>query len=252
MALSLSRKKSTESAEDKPVEFTPIEFTPTMPLANVLPTRIQEKVEQQAIIRRFVFLGVIMIAVFGVLWAGQTAQILLAQNSKNKAADITADLQAKKGTFSPVESYYTAVDGRLTDIQAAMSPEVEYGKVFEEVRKQSPNGVKIAGFTFAPVAADPAAAGGAAAAATCVNPDPFATVASLGCISFSGTAKNRAQVSQFIDNLKDNKLVTSPYVTTTATGDDGVTFSGTFVITPAVKPVDRYADPNFVTQGAGQ
>jgi hypothetical protein len=68
---------------------------------------------------------------------------------------------------------------------------------------------------------------------SCANPDPFATDITIGCMTFSGTATSREQISSLLLLMAADPMFVGPYVdnTTIATDPTGVNgqvaFSGT-------------------------
>ncbi len=72
----------------------------------------------------------------------------------------------------------------------------------------------------------------------CPKADPFATDITVGCLSFSASARDRQQVTAFLQALEADGYFVGPYITVTTT-DEGVTgeetvvdFTGTTGISP--------------------
>ncbi|GAA0610299.1 hypothetical protein GCM10009547_10400 [Sporichthya brevicatena] len=85
---------------------------------------------------------------------------------------------------------------------------------------------------------------------SCARPDPFNPAPIIGCVTLSGTAQNRAQVGQLIQNLRAADLYADPFITTTTMnagdGSEVVAFAGSVGLTG--KAVSgRYADLSWLS-----
>ncbi|WP_019874611.1 PilN domain-containing protein [Sporichthya polymorpha] len=85
---------------------------------------------------------------------------------------------------------------------------------------------------------------------SCARPDPFNPAPIIGCVTLSGTAQNRAQVGQLVQNLRAADLYADPFITTTTMnagdGSEVVAFAGSVGLTG--KAVSgRYADLSWLS-----
>ena len=66
----------------------------------------------------------------------------------------------------------------------------------------------------------------------CPNPNPFDNMVAIGCLEFSATAKDRAQVSELLLSLEADPFFIGPYVSNTTSGGDAgvITFTGSAAI----------------------
>ncbi|MBA3742104.1 hypothetical protein [Sporichthya sp.] len=109
------------------------------------------------------------------------------------------------------------------------------------------------------VTADIDGADGAAVTATpqvpvapvaCARPDPFNPAPIIGCVTLTGTAQNRAQVGELVQNLRAADLYADPFVTTTTIngidGAESVAFAGSVGLTGEAVS-GRYADLSWLS-----
>lgn len=258
MALTLNARRAqpdTGNSTGTPTPSTGPIYVPGLPTVNLVPPKYAAAVEQR---QRMVQLGFGVIVALGalvLLFLGQSTQIALANSHlSDKKAALTKVLgQEADPTLVAASNYYTSVGTMEKTATGSMQSEVLYSVLLTDFQKDTPAGIS---YTSLSVATGGAATTGSAvvsAPTTCSSPDPFHTSATIGCITFSASAPNRAAVSALIKALgADSKNFADPFVASansgTASNGSGVTFSGTVAITPAMLS-GRYNNSTYLTGG---
>lgn len=248
--LKLAGKKGlTVPRPTKHTVITP--FSPSMPDVNLLPPRVFEAAQAQKVRRKLVVMGGAMVLIVAGLYAGQTAQIILA----NKALDtetakgVVLDKQARD--LAPVKAFYLGVAAQKTMVQTTMAKELVFSELASTLVATSGTDVVIQTMNVTATAPGTAGTQAAAAGATCPRPDPFGKVTIVTCVQFTGTAPGREGVAKFLSNLNKDDKFAAPYVPVTDSADaKGVTFNGSVGITDKFYS-NRYANDAYLLKGVG-
>lgn len=247
--MSLTRKKKSgedeakQSRKEKALKAPTGPFTPTGAQVNLLPAEVVELVAVQALKRRLVIVAVAMIGLFAALYVGQFARITAANNDLAEANAKSATLSRQLADLASVKRFYADVENNQKTIMTTMQNEVLYSKVLSSLTKVTPNGIRLTNVNIASVGAT---APGEAAGTPCPGPDPFNPVASVGCVTITGTASSRDAIGTFLTNVDRDDFFASPYVSATTADDKGqVSFSATVGLTDRVYP-HRYNDVLFL------
>lgn len=227
---SLSRGKSKDDATDHPA------FQPTLPQVNLLPAAIKDAITAGKMRRWFIVGAVVLAAVVAGVWLLQTTKITTAQDTLVQAQAENAQLKASMGELTGVKEMYgqiTRLQDLVTTTMASQPQSAVVLQQFAAAGVAAAGGAKPITFDTIEVAytgipRDPTLLN------PCPNPDPFAKEATIGCVTFSGTAVERQQVSDLLRALQADPLFIGPFVPTISMvpGDksagttDSVAFSG--------------------------
>lgn len=219
--------------DDEEVDHPP--FVATLPRVNLLPATVPEFFLIRRIRRGLIAIGVLLAIAVGGVWYMQGNQITDAELRLAQAQADSAKISAQVSALAPIKEMYDQITGEQNLVATTLASEPQASLV-------------IARLADAGIAAQ---GGGGPVAFTsvaieyrgipepgdelnpCPNPDPFASDITIGCITFSGTAGNREQVSTMLSIIADDGLFVGPYVNnstvTQATADvpGGVMFTGT-------------------------
>ena len=198
--------------DDTPIERPP--FTPTLPQVNLLPHSVIESMAMARIRKWAVVAVVVVLLAAGGLWWLQGSTIDNAQKDLTAAKQQNVTLQAQVEALAPVNQMYEQIT-RLQEVVTTTLAAQPLASVVMDRLVQA--GQQVTGkpilmtnldVTYAvPKPGDPLS--------QCPNPDPFGEELTVGCLTFSGTAVDRDQVSQFLRLLEADPLFVGPYVTST-------------------------------------
>ncbi len=158
-----------------------------------------------------------------------------------------ATVTAVAPPVSPLDQ--AGIDANGNDLTRAQTPGGTGSNASSGGAASSPTGA---------AAKSPAAGGVTPGAATalpvsCARPDPFNPAPIIGCVTLSGTAQSRAQVGEFVQNLRAADLYADPFVTTTTVnaidGSEVVNFAGSVGLTGEAVS-GRYADLSWLSDPA--
>lgn len=183
---------------DEPIELNKeVAFTPSLPQVNVIPFSVFEKYEIKGIARKFVFAGIGIVAVFGLVFAGgliyQTSQQSKIDALTTQQSQIAAEVQQ----LQPYSIYKTAVEDKRSALKTPTANDINMGNIYKNINDASgSNSVTISNLSVTQYA-------DGQTSTDCVNPDPFGDNAGIvGCIQFTGNAPDKDAVNGFLDNLQ--------------------------------------------------
>ncbi len=174
-------------------------------------------------------------------WAGQHLRLYEARQDLRGDQAVATGLSHQIAALAPVSDYVAAVERKARTVQRAMYQEVAFSRVLAGLRQATPAGATIDTVAVTlPSPVDPSAPPDPAAidvsrgiVAECPGPDPFATRPIVGCLNLTGSARDRATVGRLVIALGRAGLFVEPFVSTTTTsGDQPVTFSGSVGLSP--------------------
>lgn len=217
-----------QAAADGPVDRPP--FTATLPIVSLLSPKIEAQAQIRRMRRNLALTAVGVVGAIAALWVGQAAQIAAAEN---RLADVTEQgqqIQARVNALQPIKAFYTAVQQQANTVSTLLSAEVLTSQVMTAVDKTRANvAINSESISYtAPYNEDGTTGGG------CPNADPFNPTVNVGCVTFQGAARSRADISLMLQALAKDPVFVSPYVSSTAveaTGENGANLPVTFQAT---------------------
>lgn len=197
--------------------------------------------------RRLLAAGVALVVLLAGGWSYQRLALAGAAADLRGEEAVAGQLTREIAALAPVQGYVDGVQRRVRTVQQAMLSDVDFAQVLAGLDAAAPVGVGIDSITVDLPASRPDAARALAVdgtvadpargleAATCPGPDPFAALVVVGCLTFSGTAVDRAGVGALVDALAASRWFVEPFVTTTTTSDGSpIAFSGSVALDPSV------------------
>lgn len=242
---------------------TPAPADPAGPASvDLLSPWVHDALRVRALRFRFAWAGLAMVVLVAAAWGGQQLRLAEARADLRGEEAVGTSLDRAIADLAPVERYVAAVRAQGGLVGAAMFTEIEFSQVLKTLAQVRPRGTDLDAVSLTLPAPGAPAADGAAPAATgtlpatpslpaddavdpvvlgrgiaaaCPGPDPFATLAIVGCVTLSGTAPDRRVVAELVRRLDREELFVEPFVSTTTTADDEpVTFSGSVGLSPLV------------------
>lgn len=228
--LELSFGKKTPKGQEtvNPETFV---FTPTLPKVNAIPSALVEKYEIKGVVRKFVFAGIALAAVFGLAWAGGTYYVgtLEAQLETIKAEE--GQLASQVETLLPYEEYKNAVAAKRTALSDEVSKDVNMGTIYGDLyTTANVNQIQLSNLSIAQSADEDTAS------SACANPEPFSESTNLiGCITISGTGPTadggRTFINQLVSLGGDKPRYANPFISSVAITDEGSSFEASVFFT---------------------
>lgn len=202
-------------------------FAAHLPRVNLLPAGFRDAILAARIRRWIVYAGVAILALGAIVWFMQGQAISQAVNAVDRAQADNAALQAKQAQLAPVSDLFAQISRQKKFVQDTLAAQPEAAQVIRHLLR---SGGEVQ-FTTLSVAYRGIPAPGEPPN-ECPNPNPFDDKVAIGCLEFSATAKDRAQVSELLLALESDPFFIGPYVSNTTSGGDGgvITFTGSAAI----------------------
>lgn len=244
-ARAAAHEKKRQSAMEKP-------FVTALPQVNLLPEQVQDKMATTRTVRRFALGAAAIVVGISGTYMLQDHQTDEASSRLSAAQQRTAQLQAQQRLLAPYGAYAKAVQQQAGVVQATMSNEVLTSEVTTRLYRSAPTGVKIDSFMLE---AGSASLDAESQTGSCQPVDVFGTsgVTSAGCVSVTGKAGSRADLSRWLKNLNADEMFTVPFVPSTTYDSTQRVFYFTAEVSLNTQAVhkNRYSDLTFL-QGASR
>ena len=229
-----------------------------LPAVNLLSPWSFEAISTRRLRQRFSVACLALALVVAAGWGVQHLRVTQAEEELRVERAHAQLLTAETGALAPVQVFVASVDQQKATVQETMTREIYFSRVLGALQAATPSGANVesAIVALSPEAPPLPAAGaepdtGAGAAtpepvvevpSLCPGPDPFNTLAVVGCVTLSGSAQNRRSVGDLVIGLGDSKLFVEPFISATTSEDGtGVTFTGSVGLSKRVFS-NRYAD----------
>lgn len=209
------------------------EFAPTLPQVNLLPGSVRESIRISRVGRGAAW-GVGAVAVLtAALWLVQANAIQQAEQKVSDLQNTNLRLSNRANALAPIEQMATQLQRQQELVTTALADQPQAAEVLRHL-EQAAQAAGAPGIEFTtvqityhgiPKAGD--------VINPCPNPDPFSAQVTVGCVSYSATARTREQVTNFLRATEGDPWFVGSYIgtstlgTQTDTGTSTVTFSGT-------------------------
>jgi hypothetical protein len=216
-------------------------YKPGAPRINVLPSHIKERYANGALIKKFVKAGAIIAILSVAAWGAGIYLNVMQQGSLNQLDQKATSLQASTKGLQAYKLYADSVQTKRTTLAGVLQDDVDVAKILQILNTYADqNGVT---FTTVALTLNPAAGStsGAAAAGSCVSPDPFNSTSTIGCIAISGASSGRPATNAFFNGVQNTSGFANSFISTVANAAPSTTggantappstFSGTVAIT---------------------
>jgi Tfp pilus assembly protein PilN len=195
--------------------------TGTLPRVNLLPSEITEGAKFRT---AQIVMGLAVVAavvVVGGLWYLASADQSAAQDDLAAAQSEGSQLQTELATYSNVQPVYDQALTAQAQLSQAMSQEIRYSFVLNDLSLGMPAGVWLTNLTITQPVDQPSSTKGA-----------WGNV-SEGSVQLQGAASNLPQVAGWLQALAAQKSYLDPYLTTTQ-GTGTASSSGSYTFTSSV------------------
>jgi len=237
-----------------------------MPQVNLLPASITASIALRKIRRAALMGSTVILLVAALVWALQIPAIRASQDSLAQAQATNIDEQAQVQALAPIAQMVTQIKRQEGLVNTTMAAQPRAAVIYRRLLSAAASaGSPAIRFTTMAIEYSAASASGRTESA-CPDPNPFVKRLSIGCVTFSATARSRAHVSRLLVMLGRDPLFVGPYVNSSmlasasGAGQQSVSFTGTVGISPAglATPLTKEqatlllhppADPATATEG---
>lgn len=226
----------------------------TLPSVNLLSPSAFEALATRLLRQRFAFGCLLLVLVIAAGWGVQHLRVTNAKEALSVEQAESGRLATESQELAPVKTYVASVGQQQLTVKDTMAREVYFSEVLRALGEAAPAGSALETAELAlnpvappvaPVSTDKDAAAPAPVLelpSLCPGPDPFNTRVVVGCILLSGSADNRAAVSELVIQLGESPLFVEPFISATTTADgERVTFTGSVGLSEKVFS-NRYAE----------
>ncbi len=207
-------------------------FAHRLPRVNLLPASVPESFTLRRIRRIFIALALLLVVAVAAFWYLQKGQIDEAEARLSIAQAESTAVTAKLEALAPIKQMHEQITSEQELVATTLASEPQAALVIERlVATGAAGGGAPAEFTSIVIEY-----GGIPENGTllnpCPNPDPFSSEITIGCVTFSGTAADRDQVSAMLNAMAADPLFIGPYVSNSTISEassgnpGGVTFTG--------------------------
>lgn len=193
------RKK--KYGDDEPVDIKTMVFVPTNPSVNLLPKEVVEEYRAQNLTVKFAKIGGTLVFVFLALFGVSLLSSSLNQQEIQKLEEDAANLNVEISNLKPYETYKTTIDGKRTSLSEQMEGDLDVAAIINGLNTVGAQ----SGIRFTSINLD-------STGASCTSADPFNTVSTIGCVSFSGEGEGASSIVRFFDAAENVEGFVNPYL----------------------------------------
>jgi Tfp pilus assembly protein PilN len=211
-----------------------------LPRVNLLPPSLVLEVRRRFMVRAFAVITSLIALGMAGIWFAQGTEIQIATTQVEAREFETSLARAEVDRLKPIGAYFDQLQGRINTATLMYMEQADYTGILAGIQAATPDGVVINDISIEFVSPS------SGAAPTCgsdTSPYLDQTVRPLGCISFSGTARDTTALTAFIKAVESVDTVLYPFIAPGSAGAAGeVTFTGTAAISPAASVAEAAAE----------
>ncbi len=198
-----------------------------LPGVNLMPTEIAEKAELQRI--KVLCAGAVAVSVVlvGGLYFQAHSGVTSAKSNLASAEQQQTTVQGQVNALAYVAQTYATVEAAKAQVAEALGGEIRWSGYLDDLSLSIPANVWLTNMTVAAASASTATSATGSAA----------TAPAVATITFTGAARTRDDVADWLESLVNEKGYANPYVTSTTETKIGTTtvvdFSSTLEVTSA-------------------
>lgn len=203
---------SKRKGDSEPV--IPIEdmvFIAKKPEVNLLPQNVLDGYTAHDLKIKFSKIGAVTVVVFLALFGVSTLSHSLSQGEIEKLGQEAVDANVQIRGLQPYETYKSTVEEKREALSGQMQKNLNVSGIISALNKVGAD----TNINFTKMSLD-------TATSDCTSPDPFNTVSTIGCLTFSAEGSGADSVVKFYGATKDVKGFVNPYIP----GDSAVAKEG--------------------------
>lgn len=209
----------------EPINIEEMVFIPKKPEVNLLPPEIIEGYKAKDLTRKYLKIGGAVVVAFLLLFGVSTISENLSNSKVVTLEDETADLNIEIRKLQPYEGYKNTIEDKRIALQGQMQKNLDVGGILDAMNKLASD----ANLTYSQITLD-------AASTECTSPDPFNTVSTIGCITFSAEGNGSDSVVKFFESAKGIEGFVNAYVP----GDSAVQTEGKSTLEGSIGLTDKF------------
>ena len=203
-----------------------------MPSVNLMPPEIAEAQRLHQLQRAMVGAVALSALLVAGLYVHAKQGMTSAQNTLASAQSQNTSLEAKYNALAYVQTDFTAAQAKREMLSEAMSPEIRWSFILQDLTTTVPNNVWLNGLTVA----ETSLPGGTASSTSGAAPVPGSVTDGIGTVNFSGIAFQHDDVAnwlQAVAKVKGFADASFSSSTKTVIGPKGVVdFGSSVTLTP--------------------
>jgi hypothetical protein len=230
--MSLTELKNLRKNRLSTKQFRRGAFTPSLPSVNLFPASVQEILEVRKLKKILTAAVVAVMLGIGGAWFTQGDSIITAEIDLSGAMAQQTQVQTQIRKLAPVKSLYDEITRTESVINSALSAQVTTSIIVQKLNElAAKNGIflKTVSLKYSSGAVE---SEGKSAGGGCPIVDPFSTVISVGCASYTGIAGSRENIISFVDDIASEPLFVNVFTSKSSAGESGFAFSGSMNISP--------------------
>lgn len=213
------------SDDSEPINIEEMVFIPSKPEVNLLPPEIIQGYKAQDLTRKYLKIGGVIVTVFLLLFGASTISENLSNSKVVALEDETADLNLEIRKLQPYESYKATIEDKRMALHGQMQKNLDVAGIIDAMNKLAAD----ADMRYTQITLD-------AASTECTSPDPFNTVATIGCITFSADGNGSDSVVRFFESANAIEGFVNAYVP----GDSAVQTEGKSTLEGSIGLTDKF------------
>lgn len=218
-----SNKKNNVDLE--PVNIEEMVFIPKKPEVNLLPQEILEGYKAKDLTGKYIKIGIAVLCAFLILFGISTISEKMSSSKVTTLEDETASLNIEIRKLQPYETYKTTIESKRVALQGQMQKNMDVGAIIDSMNKLASD----ADMTYTQITLD-------AASTECTSPDPFNTVPTIGCVTFSADGNGSDSVIRFFESAKSIEGFVNAYVP----GESAVQTEGKSTLEGSIGLTDKF------------
>lgn len=218
-----SNRKNNVDLE--PVNIEEMVFIPKKPEVNLLPPEIIQGYKAKDLTAKYIKIGVAVLCAFLLLFGISTISEKMSSSKVVELEDETASLNIEIRKLQPYETYKTTIEAKRSALQGQMQKNMDVAGIIESMNKLASD----ANMTYTQITLD-------ANSTECTSPDPFNTVPTIGCVTFTADGNGADSVIKFFESAKSVEGFVNAYVP----GESAVQTEGKSTLEGSIGLTDKF------------
>ena len=202
---------------------------PRLPSVNLLPASVPDNIVAARTRRIAIWIGVLLAAGTAGLWLLQGEAVSTAESAVAAEQTHATELEATVDRLQPIQVLHDQISRQEEFVSTALASSVQASVVLDRVLTIAQPGSTMTAVTidYQGVPQPQPGRDLRTQLNACPTSDPFASDITVGCATFTGKTKSRAEVVNVLNRAESDPWLIGPFLSSTTSADDGVTFSGT-------------------------
>lgn len=180
--------KKNKGDDEEYVDIEDMVFIPKDPSVNLLPKEVVDEYKAHDLKIKFAKIGGTLTFIFLVLFGVSMVSSALNQQEITALEEDAVALNLEIRQLTPYETYKMTIDGKRASLATQMQGDLDVAAILDGLNTVG----EQSGIEFTTVSLD-------SSGAECTSADPFNSVPTIGCISFTGEGNGSGSIVQFFE-----------------------------------------------------